>query len=186
MNIISKLLLVSKMSPFLGEDYTSRYVMFLLPILVIVIIYLLSRFKNKKVFLGSALVLLFLSGYGLITSKPTYLYEKNAEVLALAHEYQEDSLIYIYDNYFTHLSSLSEFLIYQKTLILNYNIYDFSLLQKDEYLNSQNEVILCIKNWLNTEELLNKVLENTHFTKATLLLSIKDDINADYYKLTVS
>ena len=59
-------------------------------------------------------------------------------------------------------------------------------MKKDEYLNSQNEVILCIKNWLNTEELLNKVLENTHFTKATLLLSIKDDINADYYKLTVS
>ena len=180
------LLIVSKMSPFLGEDYTSRYVMFLLPILVITIIYLLSRSKNQKVFIGSTLVILFLSGFGLLTEKPTYLYEKNEKVLALAEEYQEDSFIYIYDNYFTHLSSLPEFSIYQKTLILNHNIYDFSLLQKDEYLNSQTEVILCIKNWLNTEELLNKVLENTHFTEATLLLSIKEDINADYYKLTVS
>lgn len=180
------LLIVSKMSPFLGEDYTSRYVMFLLPILVITIIYLLSRSKNQKVFIGSTLVILFLSGFGLLTEKPTYLYEKNEKVLALAEEYQEDSFIYIYDNYFTHLSSLPEFLTYQKTLILNHNIYDFSLLQKDEYLNSQTEVILCIKNWLNTEELLNKVLENTHFTEATLLLSIKEDINADYYKLTVS
>ena len=174
------------MSPFLGEDYTSRYVMFLLPILVITIIYLLSRSKNQKIFIGSTLVILFLSGFGLLTEKPTYLYEKNEKVLALAEEYQEDSFIYIYDNYFTHLSSLPEFLTYQKTLILNHNIYDFSLLQKDEYLNSQTEVILCIKNWLNTEELLNKVLENTHFTEATLLLSIKEDINADYYKLTVS
>ena len=180
------LLIVSKMSPFLGEDYTSRYVMFLLPILVITIIYLLSRSKNQKIFIGSTLVILFLSGFGLLTEKPTYLYEKNEKVLALAEEYQEDSFIYIYDNYFTHLSSLPEFLTYQKTLILNHNIYDFSLLQKDEYLNSQTEVILCIKNWLNTEELLNKVLENTHFTEATLLLSIKEDINADYYKLTVS
>lgn len=180
------LLIVSKMSPFLGEDYTSRYVMFLLPILVITIIYLLSRSKNQKIFIGSTLVILFLSGFGLLTEKPTYLYEKNEKVLALAEEYQEDSFIYIYDNYFTHLSSLPEFLIYQKTLILNHNIYDFFLLQKDEYLNSQTEVILCIKNWLNTEELLNKVLENTHFTEATLLLSIKEDINADYYKLTVS
>ena len=93
--------------------------------------------------------------------------------------------IYIYDNYFTHLNSLPEFLKYEKTLIINHNIYDFTKLQNDEYLNNQNEVILCIKNWLNTEELLNKVLENTHFTKAELLLSLTGEVEANYYKLSV-
>ena len=184
--ILFVLLIVSKMSPFLGENYTSRYVMFLLPILVLLTIYLLTHFKEKRIFPLSIILIFLININGLVFHTPTYLYKENKEALNLAEEYQEDSLIYIYDNYFTHLSSLPEFLKYEKTLIINHNIYDFTKLQNDGYLNNQNEVILCIKNWLNTEELLNKVLENTHFTKAELLLSLDGEVQANYYKLTIN
>ena len=179
------LLLVSKLSPFLGERYTSRYIMFLLPVFVLLIIYFLSHFKAKYLYLSSVIIVALISLNGLVFHTPTYLYKENAQVLELAQKYQNDSLIYIYDNYFTHLSSLPEFLKYQKTLIINHNIYDFTSLQSDEYLQSQSEIILCIKNWLNTEELLNKVLANTHFTKAELLLSLTGEVEANYYKLSV-
>ena len=159
--------------------------MFLLPVFVLLIIYLLSHFKAKYLYLSSVIIVALISLNGLLFHTPTYLYKENAQALELAQKYQNDSLIYIYDNYFTHLSSLPEFLKYQKTLIINHNIYDFTSLQSDEYLQSQSEIILCIKNWLNTEELLNKVLANTHFTKAELLLSLTGEVEANYYKLSV-
>lgn len=181
------LLIISKIAPFLGEEYTTRYMMLLFPSIAIIIILILDDLinNNKSIYI-LIIATLFLSCYGWKTETPTYLYEGYEDVMELAQHYKEKDLIYIYDNYFTHLNSMPEFMTYQKHLIINYQIYDFNLLKQDEELKKEQEVILCIKNWLNTEEILNKVLENTDFNNAEKLLEIKDDINSTYYKLTKS
>ena len=120
----------------------------------------------------------------MIIQKPTYLYERYKEALEIAEQNQDKPFIYIYDNYFTHLSSMKEFLTYQKSLIINYQIYDFASLKEKEELKETKEIIVCIKNWLDVENLLNKIKENTGFKHSETLLEIKEDINSTYYKLS--
>lgn len=101
----------------------------------------------------------------------------------LAIQNEDKYFVYVYDNYFTHLSSMPEFATYKESLILNKNIHDFSLLNNDK-LNSSDEFILCIKNWINQEEILNKVLENSSYTSYEKVLELNSDVEATYYRIT--
>ncbi len=183
--IILFITVVSKIAPFLGENYTSRYIMLLFPAIAISIFYLLSFiFKNKKVLFSiTFIVSILLTINGLINSTPTYLYKDYSKVMDLANNYQDDYFVYIYDNYFTHLNSMPEFATYKESLILNKNIHDFNLLD-NEKLNNSNEFILCIKNWLNKGEILNEVLKNSGYTKYEILLKLNSDVESTYYKIT--
>lgn len=178
------ILIISKIAPFLGENYTSRYIMLLFPIIAISIIYLLTFVFNKKSLLIIAIIVsLLLSLNGLINNTPVYLYKDYGKVMDLANQNKDKYFVYVYDNYFTHLNSLPEFITYKESMILNKNIHDFSLLDNDK-LNSSNEFILCIKNWLNQEEILNKVLENSNYTNYEKVLELNSDVEATYYKIT--
>ena len=101
----------------------------------------------------------------------------------LAQENKDKYFVYVFDNYFTHLNSMPEFATYKASLILNKNIHDFNLLD-NEILNNENEFILCIKNWLNKEEILNLVLENSGYTNYEILLELNSDVESTYYKIT--
>lgn len=179
--IIVYILLVSKIAPFLGESYTSRYIMLVLPIIAISIMYLFSfviKFNITPLIISIVLVI-----NGLYNETPVYLYKDYKKVMDLANIYKNDYFVYVFDNNFTHLSSLPEFATYKASLIINVNDYDFSLLNNDE-LNSSNEFIVCIKNWLNQEEFVNKILENTKYNKYEKLLELNSDVEATYFKFS--
>ena len=171
---------IAKIAPFLGEDYTSRYIMLLFPIIAVGVAYLFSfATKKQEIFFTISLLL---SVNGLYYNEPVYLYKDYQKAMDIATIYKDDYFVYVYDNSFTHLSSLPEFATYKASLIINENNYDFSLLENDELINS-NEFILCIKNWLNVEDILNKVLEGSHYTKYEKLLELKSDVESTYYKI---
>ena len=183
--IIIFIVIVSKIAPFLGENYTSRYIMLLFPIIAIASFYIISFiFNNKKtLFIITLVVSLCLSINGLINSTPVYLYKDYGKVMDLAQENADKYFVYVFDNYFTHLNSMPEFATYKESLILNKNIHDFKLLD-NEKLNNENEFILCIKNWLNKEEILNLVLENSGYNDYEVLLELNSDVESTYYRIT--
>lgn len=182
--IIVYILIVSKLAPFLGENYTSRYIMILFPCFSLLLVYLFNLFYDYKYFREvSILIILVISIYGFSTRKPVYLYEDNKQVISLAKENKSVPFIYVYDNYFTHLSAMEEFSIYEKHLILNNNIYDYSNLKNDEVLKNSDELIVCIKNWLDRDRVLEKLVNNTDYKHYEEILYLNSDVESTYYRL---
>ncbi len=183
--IILFIMTISKIAPFLGENYTSRYMMLLFPVISIAILYILTfLFDNKKtIFIIGLSISLLLSINGLFNNTPVYLYKDYEKAMELAKENNDKYFVYVFDNYFTHLSSLPEFNTYKASLILNINIHDFELLNNKE-LNESNEFILCIKNWLNKDEILDLVLEKSGYKNYEVLLELNSDVESTYYKIT--
>lgn len=183
--IILFIMTISKIAPFLGENYTSRYMMLLFPVISIAILYILTfLFDNKKtIFIVGLSISLLLSINGLCNNTPVYLYKDYEKAMELAKDNSDKYFVYVFDNYFTHLSSLPEFNTYKASLILNKNIHDFELLNNKE-LNESNEFILCIKNWLNKDEILNLVLEKSGYKNYEVLLELNSDVESTYYKIT--
>lgn len=183
--IILFIMTISKIAPFLGENYTSRYMMLLFPVISIAILYILTfLFDNKKtIFIVGLSISLLLSINGLYNNTPVYLYKDYEKAMELAKDNSDKYFVYVFDNYFTHLSSLPEFNTYKASLILNKNIHDFEILNNKE-LNESNEFILCIKNWLNKDEILNLVLEKSGYKNYEVLLELNSDVESTYYKIT--
>ena len=183
--IILFIMTISKIAPFLGENYTSRYMMLLFPVISIAILYILTfLFDNKKtIFIVGLSISLLLSINGLYNNTPVYLYKDYEKAMELAKDNSDKYFVYVFDNYFTHLSSLPEFNTYKASLILNKNIHDFEILNNKE-LNESNEFILCIKNWLNKDEILNLVLEKSGYKNYEVLLELNSDVESTYYRIT--
>ena len=183
--IILFIMTISKIAPFLGENYTSRYMMLLFPVISIAILYILTfLFDNKKtIFIVGLSISLLLSINGLYNNTPVYLYKDYEKAMELAKDNSDKYFVYVFDNYFTHLSSVPEFNTYKASLILNKNIHDFEILNNKE-LNESNEFILCIKNWLNKDEILNLVLEKSGYKNYEVLLELNSDVESTYYKIT--
>lgn len=179
------ILVVSKIAPFLGENYTSRYIMLLFPSFALLLVYLFNTFYDNKYFsILSMAIILGISLVGFKTSTPVYLYADYAKSLELARDNKITPFIYVYDNYFTHLSSMPEFNIYEKHLILNNNIYDYSLLKNDDVLKSSASIIVCVKNWLDKDSVIQKILANTDYQQEKEILYLNSDIESTYYLLT--
>ena len=176
-------IVIAKISPFLGDAYTSRYIMLVFPLFVLGVVYFLQEISWKHTFTVFTIGVIILTGYGLITQKPTYLYQDYEKALELAEDNSDKYILYVYDNYFTHLNALPEFTIYEKHLIINHTIYDFSKLKSNKELEAQEEIILCIKNWVNQEDILTKVLDNTDFTTYNKLLTLTES-ESTYYLLS--
>lgn len=178
-------IIVSKISPFLGENYTSRYIMLIFPLFALLLMYLFNLFYDNKYFnLISMVVIMGISVVGFKIKTPVYLYQDYGTSLKLALENKTKPFIYVFDNYFTHLSAMPEFATYEKHLILNNNIYDYSLLQNDEVLKNNDEVIVCIKNWLDKDMVIEKILDNTEYRNKKEILYLNSDVESTYYLLT--
>jgi len=182
--IIIFLFMMAKLSPFLGENYTSRYIMPLFPIFILVIIYTLNTINKQNIFKISSIFIIFLSIFQIFHLKPVYLFSDYKEAISISLENQDKYFMYIFDNYFTHLKDLPEMLNYKRHKIINHNIYDFTLLKEDEELMKQGEFILCIKSWINEKEILEKIIENTDFKKVTLIKEIEATTSSKYFKLS--
>ncbi len=176
---------VAKLAPFLGENYTSRYIMLLFPLFALLLVYLFNIFYDNKYFTTiSILIILGISLVGIKTSNPVYLYTDYAKSIELAKDNKTTPFIYVYDNYFTHLSSMPEFNIYEKHLILNNNIYDYSLLKNDEVLKNNDSIIVCVKNWVDKDSVIKKILANTDYNQEKEILYLNSDVESTYYLLT--
>lgn len=180
--VLIYILIMCKIAPYLGERYTSRYIMILFPVIAIIMIYLFTFIFKKRILLITLIFAIILSVNGFMNNTPVYLYKDNEKVIELAKDNSDKYFVYVFDNYFTHLSSMPEFMIYKESIILNNNIHDFSVLNNDKLKNS-DEFILCIKNWVNQEEVLDKVLTNTGYSKYEVLLSFNTDVEATYYRV---
>ncbi len=177
---------VAKMAPSVEAKYAIRYLMPILPEIVIIFVLGVYRiFKNKKIsYILTICITLAITINGMITNKPKYLYYGYSNYLEVAEEYKDLDFIYAVDNAFTYISSLPEFMIYNKTLILNMNYDSLDFLTTDEELQSQDEFVLSIKKWMNVEEVLNQILEYSGFSNYEVLLDQEDDTQSIIYLIS--
>ena len=112
---------------------------------------------------------------------PKYLYKGYNEYLKIAEQYKDLNYVYVCDNGFTHINSLPEFMIYNKSMIININHDNLDFLSNENEIQNQKQFILSIKKWMNTDEILNIILEKTGFTEYEILLDNKDDTASKIY-----
>jgi len=181
--VILFILVIAKISPNINEKYTIRYVTAILPIISIFIIFITDNLINSKKI--SLIILttftIIISIYGLIVNTPKYLYKGYSEYIDIAEKYKDLNFVYVCDNGFTHINSLPEFMIYNKSMIINLSHDKLDFLLSEEELQRQDEYILSIKKWMNTEEVLNKILEKTNFSQYEVLLDDNSDTQSKIY-----
>ena len=162
-----------------------RYIMAVIPFIVLTVFFILDEFINIKYkeFLFIAIsIILILPGF--IFSKPKFLYENYEKALNIANENSEKSFVYVYDNIFNHMQSVPEMMIYEKTLIINYNKDELKCAYNDDNLNSEGSFILSIKSYMDNEKILEELKNNSDFKNITLLYEIENSseiVNNNYY-----
>lgn len=184
--------LVSKLSPNLDEKTMIRYITPVLPIMAISflvfsekLLFSLNLLKENTKNIVIYAIVLIMTVSGLLASSPCYLYRGYNKYLEVAEEYKDLNYLYVYDNYFTHLNSVPEMAIYNKTLIINlYDEKQKNVLSTDETIKESDKLVLSIKKWMNVEESLEEVLTLTGLTKAEVLLDQEDDTQSILYLLT--
>ena len=176
-------IIVAKISPNVEAKYAVRYIMPILPeCTIIFILGMYKIFGNKKIAYGITIgTVVIVTVNGMMTNEPKYLYKGYNNYLEIAKEYKDLDFVYAVDNAFTQLTSIPEFMIYNKSLIINMNYDKLDFLKTDEELQNQDQFILCIKKWLNVEDTLNKILEYSGFSNYELLLNQEDDTQSIIY-----
>ncbi len=163
--IISLLVIPSVLFFFVAVKMTSfqelRYVMPMIPFITILIIFVLDSLNYKEVTVTIISVLLVLVGF--ITSKPLFLYSDYQRCLDIAEENKDKSFVYVYDNFFCHMQSVPEMMIYEKSLIINANEDELKYVINNEELNSESSYVLCIKNYMDNENIINQIKEKSDF-----------------------
>ena len=147
-----------------------RYIMPVIPFITLSLFFILDsllQFKYKNIVITIIAIALVING--MIFSKPKFLYEEYAKCLEIAEENKDKSFVYIYDNFFNHMQSIPEMMIYEKTLIVNVNNNDMQYLLNNAELNTENSYILCIKSYMDNDSILKEITDNTDFKNITKL-----------------
>lgn len=147
-----------------------RYIMPVIPFVCITFFYILDNLINikyKDIILIVISILLILNGF--IFSSPKFLYEDYKDSLEIAESNKEKSFVYVYDNFFNHMQSIPEMMIYEKTLIINVNRNELQYVINNEDLKHEDSYILCIKSYMDNENILNEIKNNTDFKNVTEL-----------------
>lgn len=162
-----------------------RYIMAVIPFIVLTVFFILDKFINikyKKILFTVISIILILPGF--IFSKPKFLYKNYENALNIAYKNSEKSFVYVYDNIFNHMQSVPEMMIYEKTLIINYNKDELKCAYNDESLNNEDSFILAIKSYMDNEKILKELKNNSDFKNITLLYEIENSsevVNNNYY-----
>lgn len=172
-------LVIVKISPYIEL----RYIMNILPILAICCILGIDRFLKNKVVCFSALSVLCLgvSIYGIATQKPLYLYQGYQKYLTIAEENSSTRFVYIGDTDFNYIQSMPEFMIYEKSFIVNSNKGEIESLKQDPL--KQEDFIVSIKKYLPVTEILQKVMEYTEHTRYEMLEEGNNDTGCVVYRI---
>lgn len=160
-----------------------RYVMNMLPIIAILIIMAVSSiFENKTYnYLVAIAAVIILTGYGLITEKPLYLYKGYNNYLEISEKYSEDNLVYVGYTFFNHIQSMPEFANYKKTFMI-YND-QINELENDEELANKNEFILSVNKYMGNEKVLQEVMEITQYPNYELLYEGCEGVDQVIYRI---
>lgn len=157
-----------------------RYIMAVIPFVVLTFFFILDKFIRIKyknvIFTVIALVLVV---NGMVFSKPKFLYENYQKCLDIAEENKDKSFVYVYDNFFNHMQSVPEMMIYDKTLIINYNQGELECIKNDENLNNEGSFILSIKAYMDNDKILNELKDNSDFKNIVLLYECEDGSSSD-------
>ena len=182
-SVICYVCVIVKVSPELQDANIIRYIMCVLPLIIISILLLIDTvIKNKNMLKYSLVgISLIISVYGLMFSEPAFLYKGYAKYLEIAEENKEDKFVYVGDTVFNHIQSMPEFATYTESLILNENQLD--VLENDSKLSEENEFILSIKKYKGADEILAKVIEKTGFSNYEVLLDDEGDVSCKIYKV---
>ena len=182
-SVICYIGVIVKVSPELQDANIIRYIMCVLPLIIISILLLIDTvIKNKNVLKYSLVgISLVISVYGLMFSEPAFLYKGYAKYLEIAEENKEDKFVYVGDTVFNHIQSMPEFATYSESLILNENQLD--VLENDSKLSKENEFILSIKKYKGADEILAKVIERTGFLSYEVLFDDEEDVGCKIYKV---
>lgn len=143
-----------------------RYIMPVIPFVVLEFILILDtalNFKYKNIVITIISLLIVINGF--IFSKPLFLYEDYSKCLDIANKNSDKSFVYVYDNFFNHMQSIPEMMIYNKTLIINVNSDkdELNYAIKNEELNSETSFILSIKNYMDNDKIIEEFKTNTGF-----------------------
>ncbi len=142
-----------------------RYIMPIIPFIAITFILildtLLEKIKYKNIII--TIISLILVSIGLIFSEPIFLYSDYEKCLEIAEENKDKSFIYVYDNFFNHMQSVPEMMIYEKTLIINMFNDELQYIINDDNLNNEDSFVLCIKNYLDNNFVIDEIKNNTDF-----------------------
>lgn len=164
------LLVTAKFTSFQNLRYITPTFIFI----SLMIILLLDNIKYKSVII---VLCMFISIYGLIVSNPKYLYEGYREYLNIANENSDKLYVFVYDNIFNHMKNIPEMMIYKESLIVNKNKDELKNIVNDNKLNNEKEYVLSISSYLDNEEILNYIKDNSEFKNSKLL--IYSDYNSD-------
>lgn len=158
-----------------------RYIMPVIPFLVITFFFILDEFikvKYRNIMFTVIAIILIING--IIFSKPKFLYENYQKCLDIAVENKDKSFVYVYDNFFNHMQSVPEMMIYEKNLIINYNQDELKYIENDESLNNEGSFILSIKSYMDNETILNELKNNSDFKDITLLYECNETDSSNY------
>lgn len=147
-----------------------RYIMPMIPFVVLTVIFILDKvlnFKYKDIAIVAIAIAFVATGF--MYSKPKFLYEEYEQCLEIAKENKYKSFIYVYDNMFNHIQSIPEMMIYKRTMIINVNRNELQYCINNDELNKENSYILSIKTYMDNEAIIKEILKNTDFNNVTKL-----------------
>ena len=58
-------------------------------------------------------------------------------------------------------------------------------LNNDEVLKNNDSIIVCVKNWLDKDKVMDKILSNTKYKHKKEILYLNSDVESTYYLLTI-
>ena len=185
-------LVIAKIAPFINI----RYISIVFPIIIIAVELgvvssvkeLMKIIKNDKIpqfIRKNASIIIFVvialvsSGYGLLKSKPEFLYTDYSKRIEIAEQYSNLKFVYIGQSPFNQLQDMEEFLRYDNSIIIN--TWQLDRLKEIDGLDDNTEFILNIKCWVSDfDKTLKTVLENTGAKDYELLI---DDGQSRVYKV---
>lgn len=157
---------------------SGRYISAIFPVLSIIFFIsldvILEKIKKEKLAtICGVTITIVISTYGIIYCKPQYLYTEYKNAVDIAKENTKTKYICICDNNFTYLSNMPEFMIYDKSMIINYNEDNLEIIKNNKEIENETEIIVSIKKWLNYPEIIENIMKYTQFNKFEIL----DDSN---------
>ena len=158
-----------------------RYIMPVIPFVVLTFFFILNEFITFKYnYIAFTIISTALVINGIVFSKPLFLYENYKNILDIAEENQDKSFVYVYDNFFNHMQSVSEMMVYKRTLIINVNNNDeLHCVIDDNSLNTENSYILSIKSYMDNDSILDRIKNESEFKNITLLYKAEEGSNSN-------
>jgi len=162
-----------------------RYIMAVIPFVVLTFFFILDDLitvKYKDIIF--AIMAIVIVSIGFISSKPKFLYENYKEILDIANSNSEKSFVYVYDNFFNHMQSVPEMMVYEKTLIINYNNGELDVVVNDESLKNEDSFILSIKSYMDNDTILNELKDKSDFKNIANIYQIENNsevVGNNYY-----